>query len=160
NSGVRFKNRVFGATPGIALPTWQGGVLIGWCGMRGLGTLATAFAPPCGFPRRDRLLLPAFVLVLRTLGVQGPKPETLLSLLKFNTDASVERDVSRGRAAIMQPALDLLAEDKSDDAAAVRKSYLAALSVAESETPQAATVYEELKLKIIPKQRQVLQDMR
>ena len=36
------------------------GVLIGWCGMRGLVTLATAFALPADFPQRDLIVLTVF----------------------------------------------------------------------------------------------------
>ena len=46
-------------------------MLIGWCGMRGLVTLATAFALPADFPQRDLIVLTAFAVVLATLVVQG-----------------------------------------------------------------------------------------
>jgi CPA1 family monovalent cation:H+ antiporter len=84
----------------------------------------------------------------------------LLGLLRFNADDTVEHEVSRGRIAIMQTALDILAENPSEDATAVRRIYLATLSIAESDTPQGATRYEELKLEIIPRQRDVLVGMR
>jgi CPA1 family monovalent cation:H+ antiporter len=51
--------------------------LVGWCGMRGIVTLATALALPTGaqglvaFPYRDLILLTAFAIVLATLVVQG-----------------------------------------------------------------------------------------
>src|SRR6266516_7388796 len=53
NTVARLKKRSFGValTPGTAPPTVAGGVLVSWCGMRGLVTLATAFALPSGFPR-------------------------------------------------------------------------------------------------------------
>src|SRR5262249_12700683 len=54
--------------PRIPLPI---AVLIGWCGMRGLVTLATAFALPGDFPERDLIVLTAFAVVLATLVVQG-----------------------------------------------------------------------------------------
>src|SRR4029453_1810350 len=47
------------------------GILLGWCGMRGLVTLATAMALPASFPQRDLILLTAFAVVLATLVVQG-----------------------------------------------------------------------------------------
>src|SRR6185369_11412531 len=49
----------------------RGDLLIGWCGMRGLVTLAAAFALPAGFPGRDPILLAAFCVVLGTLVLQG-----------------------------------------------------------------------------------------
>src|SRR4029453_13169862 len=51
--------------------------LVGWCGMRGIVTLATALALPTGadglvaFPYRDLILFTAFAVVLVTLVVQG-----------------------------------------------------------------------------------------
>ncbi len=51
--------------------TLSQGVLVGWCGMRGLVTLATAFALPASFPQRDLIVLTAFAVVLATLVVQG-----------------------------------------------------------------------------------------
>ena len=60
NTVARLKNRWFGValTPGTAAPTVAAGVLVSWCGMRGLVTLATAFALPSGFPGRDLIVLP------------------------------------------------------------------------------------------------------
>src|SRR5262249_29352808 len=46
-------------------------VVIGWCGVRGLVTLATAFALPLDFPGRDPIVLAAFCVVLGTLVLQG-----------------------------------------------------------------------------------------
>src|SRR2546426_3360530 len=64
---ARLRNRSFGValTPGTAPPTVAGGVLVSWCGMRGLVTLATAFALPPGFPGRDLIVLSAFCVVDR-----------------------------------------------------------------------------------------------
>jgi len=160
NAAARLKNAWFGAAPGVRAPPIAGAALVGWCGMRGLVTLATAFALPQDFPGRDLIVLSAFVVVIGTLVVQGLTLKPLLSVLNFNSDESVEKDVSRGRVAIMHTALDLLAEDGSEDAKGVRRAYLAALAIAETDTPQAATSYELIKLKIIPKQRAVIAGMR
>jgi monovalent cation/hydrogen antiporter len=46
--------------------TVQSNFLIGWCGMRGLVTLAAAFALPSGFPGRDPIVLTAFCVVFGT----------------------------------------------------------------------------------------------
>ena len=51
--------------------TTREALLISWCGMRGLVTLATAFALPSGFPQRDVIVLTAFIVVLGSLIVQG-----------------------------------------------------------------------------------------
>lgn len=162
NAAVRAKNRWFGAdlADGTPPPTFRGGVLIAWCGMRGLVTLATAFALPMNFPGRDLIVLSAFMVVIGTLVLQGLTLKPLLNLLAFGVDDVVEQEVSRGRVAIMQTALDALANDRSPEAMLVRQGYLASLKVAETDTPQAATSYELLKLKIIPQQRATLVQLR
>src|SRR5213082_1476798 len=82
---ARLKNRWFGValTPGTAPPTVAGGLLVSWCGMRGLVTLATAFALPPGFPGRDLIVLSAFCVVLGTLVIQGFTLRPLLDRLGF-----------------------------------------------------------------------------
>src|SRR5438309_3963663 len=106
---ARLRNRSFGValTPGTAPPTVAGGVLVSWCGMRGLVTLATAFALPPGFPGRDLIVLSAFCVVLGTLVIQGFTLRPLLDRLGFEADGGVGREISRGRLGIMQAALDI-----------------------------------------------------
>jgi CPA1 family monovalent cation:H+ antiporter len=56
---------------------WRQAFLIGWCGMRGIVTLATALAVPATtangqpFPGRALILFVAFAVILTTLVVQG-----------------------------------------------------------------------------------------
>src|SRR5262245_17466474 len=139
----------------------RGDLLIGWCGMRGLVTLATAFALPLGFPGRDPIVLTAFCVVLGTLVLQGMTLKPLLRLLRFEADNSIEEEVSRARVAVMQAALDSLAGDTSPVAAAVREQYAAARAVAEKpDGPQAATEYDELRLRAIKHQRKALERLR
>src|SRR6185503_18055856 len=80
-------------------------LLIGWCGMRGLVTLATAFALPLDFPGRDPIVLAAFCVVLGTLVLQGLTLKPLLKRLAFAEDKSIDAEVSHARTAIMQVAL-------------------------------------------------------
>ena len=65
----------------MAAPTVQGGIVISWCGMRGIVTLAAAFALPEGFPHRDLILLTAFAVVLGSLVIQGLTLRPLISAL-------------------------------------------------------------------------------
>jgi CPA1 family monovalent cation:H+ antiporter len=155
---VRLKNEWFGAdlAEGVSPPTFRGGVLVAWCGMRGLVTLATAFALPLDFPGRDLIVLSAFVVVIGTLVLQGLTLKPLLRLLNFSADNVVEQEVSRGRIAIIHTALDALADNRSEEAIALRRGFLAAEKIAASDTPQGATEYDRLKLEIIPKQRETL----
>lgn len=55
----------------IRTPSIKSSLLIVWCGMRGIVTLAAASALPMGFPYRDLILLTAFGVVLGTLGDSG-----------------------------------------------------------------------------------------
>src|SRR5437764_447791 len=163
NTIARLKNRWFGVAlrPGTAPTTVAGGVLVSWCGMRGLVTLATAFALPSGFPGRDLIVLSAFCVVLGTLVIQGFTLRPLLDNLGFEADGAVEREISHGRLGIMQAALDTLAGEGSPAAAAVREGYLAAREVAASpEEPQGATEYDHLRLRAIAAQRRTLHQLR
>ncbi len=55
----------------MPVPTVQSGIVVSCCGMRGIVTLAAAFALPESFPSRDIILFAAFAVVLGTLVVQG-----------------------------------------------------------------------------------------
>jgi monovalent cation/hydrogen antiporter len=139
----------------------SGAMVIAWSGMRGLVTLATAFALPPDFPGRDLIVLCAFCVVLGTLVIQGLTLRPLLLLLRLDDDGSVEREISRARVAIMQAALDSLDGDKSPAANTIREQYAAARKVAEDQhEPQAATKYDRLRLRAIRAQRDELNRMR
>jgi monovalent cation/hydrogen antiporter len=106
------------------------------------------------------IVLSAFMVVIGTLVLQGLTLKPLLALLNIRRDESVEEEVSRGRVAIINVALEELEGAPEPEAAFVRQAYRAALPIAQSSTPQAATGYEQLKLKIIPKQRAALAGLR
>jgi NhaP-type Na+/H+ or K+/H+ antiporter len=62
-AAARWKDRRFGmrSTPRPLSPrSVQGGIVIAWCGMRGIVTLAAALALPVGFPGRDLILFASF----------------------------------------------------------------------------------------------------
>ncbi|MER9052918.1 sodium:proton antiporter [Mesorhizobium sp. M0910] len=142
-------------------PTFRGGMLIGWCGMRGLVTLAAAFALPADFPGRDPIVLAAFTVVLGTLVLQGISLKPLLSVLNLKPDQTVDREVAQARVAIMQAALDVLSGKTSSAAGAVREQYAAQRAIAENpEDAQAATEYDRLRLYAIKSQRDALERLR
>jgi monovalent cation/hydrogen antiporter len=139
----------------------RGAIVIGWSGMRGLITLATAFALPAQFPGRDLIVLCAFCVVLGTLVIQGFTLQPLLRLLRFQDDGAIERDLSHARVIVMQAALDSLDGETSPAAMTAREKYAAARKVAEDEhEPQAATKYDELRLRAIAAQRAALHQLR
>jgi monovalent cation/hydrogen antiporter len=136
-------------------------LLIGWCGVRGLVTLATAFALPADFPGRDPIVLAAFAVVLGTLVLQGLTLKPMLQLLRLGSDRSVEEEVSRARVAVMQAALDAIDGTTSSAAAAAREQFGAARRIAEQvDDPQAATELDLLRLKAIKYQRKTLERLR
>ena len=129
--------------------------------MRGLVTLATAFALPADFPGRDQIVLAAFCVVLGTLVLQGLTLKPLLQAAGIRRRQSVEQEVSRARVAIMQAALDSLDGEGSEAAAVVRQQYEAARAVADNpDDPQAATEYDKLRLRAIKRQREKLDRLR
>ena len=159
---VRALKRMLAVPPPAAGPIGiRGDILIGWCGMRGLVTLAAAFALPADFPSRDVIVLSAFGVVLGTLVLQGLTLRPLLAHLHFEADGSIEREVSLARIAVMQAALDCLEGEASSAAAAVREQYAAARAIAaDAARPQAATDYDELRLRAVVAQRATLDRLR
>jgi CPA1 family monovalent cation:H+ antiporter len=151
---AEFSERLAGRDP-------RGAILVSWSGMRGLVTLATAFALPEEFPERDLIVLCAFCVVLGTLVIQGLTLRPLLRSLRLTYDGSVEREISQARVVVMQAALDSLDGAASPAAAALREQYLAARQVAADQNdPQAATEHDRLRLQAIKAQRQALLDLR
>jgi CPA1 family monovalent cation:H+ antiporter len=80
-------------------PNTAQGVLVAWSGMRGLITMATAFALPRDFPERDVVVLVAFGVVIVTLVVQGLTLAPLIRWLGLDRmeDAEEERHAARQR---------------------------------------------------------------
>lgn len=89
-------------------PSLRHGVLVGWCGMRGLVTLATAFALPADFPQRDLIVLTAFAVVLATLVIQGLTLAPLVHLLKLDGDTGLAQELDAARADLAAAALESL----------------------------------------------------
>ena len=141
NTVVRLKNRFFGfrLPPRVSPPTVGSGIIVAWCGMRGIITLATALALPDTFPYRDVLLFTAFSVVLGTLILQGLTLRPLMMVLRFAGDRVIEDEVRLARAELTRAALGVLdRENISDARAAVQREYEARLATATAET-QAGT---------------------
>src|SRR5829696_1990753 len=129
-------------TPGpqdaVALSA-RGAAVVGWCGMRGTVTLATALALPTGseggapFPYRDLIIVTAFGVVLGTLVLQGLTLRPLMLRLRLEDDGSVEREVRLARVETLRAALSAAAEcPQAETAALVRHRYELQLSRAEA----------------------------
>lgn len=73
-------------------PPWQLPALISWAGIRGVVSLAAAFAVPPGMPRRDLLLFLAFTVVLSTLLLQGLTFPVVVRRIGLKEDRQAHHD--------------------------------------------------------------------
>ncbi len=104
--------------------------IVGWCGMRGTVTLATALALPTGseggapFPYRDLIVVTAFGVVLGTLVLQGLTLRPLLLRLRLEDDGTVDREVRVARVEALRAAVEAAAVcPGAETAALVRYRY-------------------------------------
>ncbi len=141
------------------VPTASIGVLVSWCGMRGLVTLATALALPADFPSRDVIVLSAFTVVLGTLILQGFTMRPLIALLRIVPDSSLDEDVSRTRNAMLDAALQELAQVPGEGAAALRAEYTAARA-GSIDRVKPDTEYDGVRRRAIAAQRHLLAEWR
>jgi NhaP-type Na+/H+ or K+/H+ antiporter len=114
-----------------AAPTVESGIVVSWCGMRGIVTLAAAYALPEGFPYRDLILLTAFAVVLGSLVIQGLTLRPLILALRLKDENPVAAEVARARAVAYRAALDEIDGDPSEEAEMLRLEYRALLLRAE-----------------------------
>jgi NhaP-type Na+/H+ or K+/H+ antiporter len=106
----------------IPEPSLQQGVLVGWNGMRGLVTLATAFALPQSFPHRDLIVLTAFCVVIATTVLQGATLRPLIRVLQLDRSGDSARALSDARNHLLNCALDAL-QRETDAEAELLKGY-------------------------------------
>jgi monovalent cation/hydrogen antiporter len=117
----------------MPVPTVKGGLVVSWCGMRGIVTLAAAFALPADFPYRDLILLVACAVVLGTLVIQGLTLRPLIVALQLKAENPVAAEVARARGAAFRAALDEIDGDPSEAAELLRIEYRAVLTQAEGD---------------------------
>jgi NhaP-type Na+/H+ or K+/H+ antiporter len=110
-------------------PTVGGGIVVSWAGMRGIVTLAAAFALPqtlpngSPFPYRDLILLCAFAVVLGTLVLQGLTMKPLIRRMGLTDDDPVGREIRLGRTQAYHALLDAIKDDETLAAKLLRKEY-------------------------------------
>lgn len=167
NTIVRaLQGRGGGASPkATPMRSYKSALVVGWCGMRGLLTLATALALPIGvngtapFPHRDFLITAAFSVVLGTLVLQGLTLGPLLRWLKLSDDGMVGRERDFARQEATRAALTALDGSTEPEAAILRKEYSVALGD-ESMKWLRPKVFGRLRLKAIQAERDALQRLR
>ncbi len=120
-------------------PVAGNAVVLSWAGMRGIVTLAAAFAIPetlpngSPFPYRDLILLCAFAVVLGTLVLQGLTIGPLIRRMGLVDDDPVGREVRLGRANAYGALLDAIEGDDTVAAKLLRKEYGAIIELNTSE---------------------------
>ncbi len=147
-----------GGPPGSSIAQ---AIVVSWCGMRGLVTMATALALPPSFPSRDLIVLCAFAVVLGTLIAQGLTLGPLIRLLGFKPDQSLNKEISSARMKLLDAAITSLTDPDSGPAKRIRADYEAERIVTTDVTdPQAATHGDQLRIHTIRAQRKKLADLR
>jgi Na+/H+ antiporter len=98
-------------------PSWQHTTVLGWAGMRGVVTLAAAFAIPKDFEYSQTLILAALVVAAGTLFIQGSTLPVLVRRLRL--PAPDPREDALARAALFEKAtvagLERLEQHHDDD---------------------------------------------
>jgi CPA1 family monovalent cation:H+ antiporter len=103
--------------------SWQQAVLAGWCGMRGLVTLATAFILPEDFPMRDTVVLTAFSVVLVTLVLQGLTLAPVIRLLGLDRRSVGEQELRTVRLGLVRAALERIAVEADEEGVRLTALY-------------------------------------
>lgn len=129
---TRFVFYLYNSSRHTGAPSAKSSLLISWCGMRGIVTLATAFALPEGFPYRDLILLTAFGVVLGTLVIQGLTLRPLIAWLALEDGDPVGHEVGWARRAAFHAALEAIDGNTSPEAELLRLEYRQLLDQAES----------------------------
>ncbi len=141
--------------------TMNQGLLAGWCGMRGLLTLATAFALPPDFPQRDLVVLTAFVVVFATLVGQGLTLTPIIRWLQLDRREEGRGELVARRSEIVGAGLSRLEGVAEPEADLLRAKFKLEQDAALG-TGGAASLdaYRQLALSAIRAQRDELERLR
>ncbi|WP_158806748.1 sodium:proton antiporter [Beijerinckia sp. L45] len=142
-------------------PTFAQGLVVAWCGMRGLVTLATALALPAAFPSRDVIVLSALAVVLGTLVLQGLTLGPLIHFLRFAPDTAFDKAVSDTRVTLLDAAAATLDTQDGEAATLLREEYRTEREVAaDGKHPRAVLEVHQLRQQAIIAKRQKLATLR
>jgi len=161
---ARLKRRWLGPGrwPGASKPSVSASLVVSWCGMRGIVTLAAAYALPIGFPHRDLILLTAFCVVVGTLVAQGLTLRPLIVALQLQDDGSVDEEVKMAYERIVRVGLAQLDGDESQAAQTIRRELESQLAEGGGvhREREALGQYGSLRASIVAAQRDTLIEMR
>jgi CPA1 family monovalent cation:H+ antiporter len=149
--------------PELGTPTIGSGLVISWCGMRGIVTLAAALALPDGadgFPQRDFIVFAAFCVVLTTLVLQGVTLRPLITALGLRDDGSIERELQIARAETARAAMAALEKGELPSAGLLRREYAARLRGMDGGGASVGGSLAELQHEAVRVQREVLLELR
>jgi CPA1 family monovalent cation:H+ antiporter len=135
-------------------------ILAGWCGMRGLLTLATAFALPEDFPARDIVVLTAFSVVLATLVIQGLSLKFVIRWLRFDLDGHEAGNLNELRGKIATAGLSRLEGASGEEAELLRTKFRMEQQSLSNPEIESLNVYRRLALHAIAAQREKLTRLR
>jgi len=98
------------------IPSWGNIAIVSWAGMRGVVSLAAAFALPLAlsdgssFPGRDYILFFAFSVIFTTLILQGLTLPLLIRKLGLTHDGEADEEERRARLEANKAAIELIEE--------------------------------------------------
>ena len=144
--------------------SYKSALVVGWSGMRGLLTLATALAlpfegDPTHFPHRDLVIIAAFSVVLGTLVIQGLTLGPLLRWLDLTDDGRIDRERDFARREATRAALEALNARTEPEAAIVSRQYNVVLQGEEMEALR-PKVFRRLRMRAIAAERERLLALR
>ena len=133
----RISGRSVGGPGDVIALSGRAAYIVGWCGMRGIVTLAAALALPIGFPHRDLIFFTSFAVVLVTLVVQGLTLRPLLTLLGLREDDSVEQELLLARTETLRAAIEATRTTRNSEVAeTLRRRYEIRLRHVEEDGPE------------------------
>lgn len=161
------------------MPPWSYLFIIGWTGMRGIVSLASALALPLAtaagtpFPFRAEIILIAFMVILVTLVLQGLSLPPLIRALNIPEDRGFEREERQAREHAASAALARLDEMASEDWPAPEQiermrdhyssrlqRYAQAGAIDAECTPEAAKAFRRLRHETLTAERLALIGLR
>ncbi|MEJ0087950.1 MAG: sodium:proton antiporter [Pseudomonadota bacterium] len=163
NRVAYLKLKWFGAGrwPGPMPPRLNASVVVSWCGMRGIVTLAAAYALPAHFPYRNLILLCAFSVVVGTLILQGLTLRPLILAMRLRADSTVDDEIRAAKERLSRVANEILDGDGTEVAEILREEFATSAVGEDGEpTETGRTVRNQLRARIVAAQREALVRMR
>ncbi len=146
-------------------PGWRGVFIIGWSGMRGVVSLASALAIPLtlsgdqAFPHRNLILFITFVVILFTLVLQGLSLPFLIRILKITAKETNTQQEQEIRLRMAMATLDYIQNEYKEESETitaftrVRERYERMVEIASQRTVQEG---ESSSVSFLPKYRRML----